>query len=107
MAGKSKTTKGSLQSVRIEPGNNGYAVHAHHQMPAQKPGANRGMAMPFEEEKPSFFNNRKGVVDHINQMLAAHEGTSANAAQDSVQDGDSDDQMPRGRSALRGVIAGK
>lgn len=76
----SKHGKGKLRSIHVTTGNNGYSVEAHHESPSE--GGKRSVPMPIGDgERPSFFNSKQAMLDHINNLAAEHEGS----------DGDSDD----------------
>jgi hypothetical protein len=93
--------RGKLRTMRIETGRNGYSVHAEHEPPVSKSDGGRGMAMPYEPEKPSFFNDRKSTVAHVDRLLAEHEGAEP------TNDHDADDEAPVGRSALTRAMRGE
>jgi len=77
--------KGKLRELNIRPGANGWAVHAHHDMPTQDKGT--PMMDVGEPSKPSFFANRQAALEHAGGIMAAHEGANP------MNDHDADD-MP-------------
>lgn len=94
--------KGKLRSIRIEPAQNGYAIHAEHEpppMPAGKKGGGE-MAMPMPTQPmPHLATSRHGAMKHISSLMAAHEGADG----DGMNEPDGDETEPENplASALR------
>lgn len=80
--------KGKLRHIRIEPGKNGFAVHAHHDMPSK---SDSPMSMP-DQSQPSFFPDAQSTADHVKGLMQAHMGQS---------DNDGDEGVPKQFQKLR------
>lgn len=56
---------GDLAGVHIDPADNGYNMHAHYDRKNPKKG--------FPEPKHTVHKNRQDLMDHLDDVLAAHE----------------------------------
>ncbi len=82
--------KGKLRHIHIDTAANGYMI-SHHKEEAG--GKGRDMAMPTESAKqqPHLARTRQEVRDHVDQLLAEHEG---GAVQDGAEPDQDDMMMP-------------
>jgi len=95
MSGKGK--KGALRHISIHPADNGYSISHENDN-----GDSANVASPYYSPKPHVVTSRQAALDHLNKLMAAHEGQAP-----SDNDGDEAPAPPKAKGKLMSALRGR